>query len=99
MDVTRHEFRETTRRLFEGIIVIYSGVFLKKTTVEKIRGADPQVFGTNESLFAAYQKVWQTLPDFYGRVTHQMSPTDELFIERIVKKESNHLSKACSICK
>jgi hypothetical protein len=90
MDVTRHEFRETTRRLFEGIIVIYSGVFLKTTTITKIRKAE--VFGDNGSLSAAYKRVWQTLPDFYGRVARQVSPTDELFIERIVKKESKALS-------
>jgi len=92
MDVTRHDFRETTERLFEGIIVIYSGVFHKKTTVEKIRDADFQVFGADQSLYAAYQRVWQALPDFYRRVAHQVSPTDELFIERIVKKESKFLS-------
>jgi hypothetical protein len=91
MDVTRHEFRETTRRLFEGIIVIYSGVFLKTTTITKIRKAE--VFGDNGSLSAAYKRVWQTLPCLIdGRVARQVSPTDELFIERIVKKESKALS-------
>lgn len=71
MDVTRHDFRETTERLFEGIIVIYSGVFHKKTTVEKIRDADFQVFGADQSLYAAYQRVWQALPDFC-----KLPPTD-----------------------
>ena len=64
MGVTRHDFRETTERLFEGIIVIYSGVFHKKTTVEKIRDADFQVFGADQDLYAAYQRAWQTLPEF-----------------------------------
>ncbi|KAH6650641.1 hypothetical protein F5144DRAFT_598080 [Chaetomium tenue] len=99
MDVTRHQFRETTERLFEGIIVIYSGIFHKKSTVEKIRDADFHVFGADQSLHAAYQRVWQTLPDFYGRVAHQVSPTDGLFIERIVKKESKFLSKTRSVRK
>jgi hypothetical protein len=31
-----------------------------------------------------------------GRVARQVSPTDELFIERIVNKESKFLSKARS---
>lgn len=64
MDVTRHEFRETTERLFHGIIIIYSGIFHKKTTIEKIRDADLQVFRVDQSLHDAYQRVWQMLPDF-----------------------------------
>jgi hypothetical protein len=60
---TRHTFRETTRQLFEAIIVLYSGLFHKKTTVERTRDAGPQVFG-DDSLFRAYQRAWRTLPEF-----------------------------------
>jgi hypothetical protein len=64
MNVWRHTFREETRRLFEAIIVIYSEVFQKKTTVERIKDAAPQVFGDDCELYTAYQKIWQMLPDF-----------------------------------
>ncbi|KAK4128703.1 hypothetical protein N657DRAFT_36428 [Parathielavia appendiculata] len=90
---TRHTFRETTRQLFEAIIVIYSVLFHKKTTVERTRDAAPQVFG-DDHLHRAYQRAWGKLPEFYEQVLRQVSPTDELFIEYIVAKESKILAKS-----
>jgi hypothetical protein len=60
---TRHTFRETTRQLFEAIIVIYSALFHKRTTVERTRDAGPQVF-RDDGLLRAYQRAWGTLPEF-----------------------------------
>ncbi|KAK4151671.1 hypothetical protein C8A00DRAFT_35670 [Chaetomidium leptoderma] len=93
MNPSRHTFRETTQGLFEAIIVIYSAVFHKKTTFEKIRTAGRQEFADDDVLYGAYQKAWQTLPDFYRQVLGQVSPTDALFIECIITKESGILAK------
>jgi hypothetical protein len=60
----RHIFRETTRQLFEAIIVIYSELFKTKAVVNRIRDAELNVFGGDCDLYKTYQRVWHTLPDF-----------------------------------
>jgi hypothetical protein len=60
----RHIFRETTRRLFEAIIVTYSEMFKTKAVIKRIRDAELSVFGGDCDLHKTYQRVWQTLPDF-----------------------------------
>lgn len=60
----RHIFRETTRRLFEAMIVTYSELFKTKAAMKRIRDAELKVFGGDGDLHSAYQRVWQTLPDF-----------------------------------
>lgn len=63
MSPRRHEFRENTVALFKAVVVIYSGLFQKNTTVEKVRSAEPEIFG-NELLYRVYQNAWRVLPDF-----------------------------------
>lgn len=60
----RHAFREATGGLLEVIIVVYSALFQKRTTVEGIRDAGPQVFANDCDLHMTYQGVWKVLPGF-----------------------------------
>ncbi|KAH6619223.1 hypothetical protein B0J18DRAFT_238567 [Chaetomium sp. MPI-SDFR-AT-0129] len=63
-DSGRHTFRENTQRLFEAIVVIYSAVFQKATTVARTKDASPQVFEEDRELYAIYQRAWRALPEF-----------------------------------
>ncbi|KAG7292963.1 hypothetical protein NEMBOFW57_003008 [Staphylotrichum longicolle] len=90
----RHVFRDTTGRLFDAIVVIYSGVYLKETVVKKIKDIGFEAFG-DRCLHEAYQRIWESLPDFYQQVSNEVSPMDdELFKEYIVKKEALILARA-----
>jgi len=61
----RHIFRETSRQLFEAITVTYSALFTSKGTImAKLRKAGSEAFGDDRTLLAAYDRVWQALPDF-----------------------------------
>jgi hypothetical protein len=59
----RHVFRDETGHLLEAIIVIYSGVYQRKTSLDRIRTIELEVF-EDACLHDAYQRIWQTLPDF-----------------------------------
>lgn len=59
----RHAFRDTTRRLFEAIVVIYAGVYQKGTVVNRIRDVGFEAFG-DRRLHEAYQRIWKSLPNF-----------------------------------
>ena len=60
----RHEFLKGTGLLFEAIVVIYSVEFQKKSKVKKTRNIGIEVFVGNQDLYSAYQRAWQTLPEF-----------------------------------
>ena len=64
MSERRHGFRETTIQLLNAMIVIYSEVFHKSTTVESIRDAGAQVFGDDCQTPRVFQLVWSMLPEF-----------------------------------
>jgi hypothetical protein len=64
MSARRHNFRDKTMELLNAMIVIYSEVFHKSTTVEGIRDAGPAAFGNDLELHILFQRARQALPEF-----------------------------------
>ncbi|KAL2258240.1 hypothetical protein VTK26DRAFT_8527 [Humicola hyalothermophila] len=93
MGERRHKFRETTIHLLNAMVVIYSEVFHKNTTVEGIRDGGASVFGDDCQTLKVFQAAWKALPEFYEQVMRQISPADELFKALIVRKEAEVLAK------
>lgn len=76
-DSGRHTFREKTQRLFEAIVVIYSAVFQKATTVARTKDVGPQVFEEDRELYAVYQRAWRALPEFCKSLPNGHFPDNE----------------------
>ncbi|KAL2172049.1 hypothetical protein VTG60DRAFT_419 [Thermothelomyces hinnuleus] len=91
----RHDFRSETIQLLEAIIVIYSEVFQKNTTIEKVMTAELPVYPDDVvDLHTTHRKAWQALPGFYAKISSQVFPTDDLIVECFAAKEAKLLARA-----
>ncbi|KAL2154740.1 hypothetical protein VTH82DRAFT_3416 [Thermothelomyces myriococcoides] len=92
--VWRHDFRNETIQLLQAIIVMYSEVFQKNTTIKRVMTAElPSSVGNEVDLQTTHRKAWQELPNFYERISSQVFPTDDLIVECIAEKEKQLLQK------
>ncbi|KAK3383264.1 hypothetical protein B0T24DRAFT_42091 [Lasiosphaeria ovina] len=60
----REIFRDTTKQLFDSVVVIYSEIFRSAKTLKAIRDAGQEVFGNDKDLHAIFTEAWRTRFDF-----------------------------------
>ncbi|KAL2184123.1 hypothetical protein L209DRAFT_757487 [Thermothelomyces heterothallicus CBS 203.75] len=92
----RHDFRNETIQLLEAIIIIYSEVFQKNTTIEKVMTAELPFYPDDVvDLHTTHRKAWQALPQGLDeKISSQVFPTDDLIVECFAAKEAKLLARA-----